>query len=408
MTIRHTFSIAFQSLTSHKRRSFLTMLGLIIGIAAVILVMSLGAGAQSLITNQIKKRGTDMIAVLPGASEEDGPPASAFGIVITTLTADDAEALANRSNVPHAQHVASYVSGTDILRWLNIEKTITFTGTNDTYDEVEKTRVAQGRFFDSTDVAGHANVMVLGAGIAEDIFGNQNPVGQMVKLKRKQFQVIGVLEEKGSTFFENNDNAVLIPLTTAQNDLLGIRHVSFIRIVADNEQVIPETVAAVKDVLTERHNDTDFSVRNTAELLTVLTTVTNALKFFLVAIAAVSLFVGGVGIMNIMLISVKEKTKEVGLRKAVGATNSDILKQFLLESALLSLIGGIIGMSIGTIIAYIVSLVVQSLGYDYTFAISLGAILVAVGTSAFIGLSFGTIPARRAARLNPIEALRYE
>ena len=395
-------------MTAHKRRSFLTMLGLIIGIGAVILVMSIGAGAQSLITGQIQKRGTDMIAILPGSSDDQGPPAVAFGIVVTTLTAEDASALKQKSNVAHVKEVAAYTSGSDILRWQSDEHIVNYTAATASYETVESVKAEFGRFFTKDEVESGARVMVIGANKAEEIFGNVDPLGQSVKLKRKQFRVIGVLEPHGSSIFENPDESVIIPLKTAQNDLLGTKHVSFIRLIVDKEENLKQSVEEVKQTLIERHGEEDFSVRNTSDLLSVLTTVTNAIRFFLVAIAGVSLFVGGVGIMNIMLITVKEKTKEVGLRKAVGATNRDILMQFLFETIVISVTAGLVGIIGGSFLAFLISVVVNYLGYDYAFIISPIAILVAVGVSALIGIIFGTTPARKAASLNPIEALRYE
>ena len=400
--------MSLQSLSAHKRRSFLTMLGLVIGIGAVVLVMSIGAGAQSLITNQIEQQRTDMIAILPGSSEEDGPPAAAFGIVITTLTYEDALALEKKSNVAHAEHVAAYTTGNDVFSWGDFEKAITYTGTTESYQKVERVKIAKGRFFTEDEANAAENLMVLGADLAEEIFGNQNPVGESIRLKKKRFKIIGVLEPKASTFFENPNQSAYIPLKTAQQKLLGIKHVSFIRLRVDEEKRIPQTVEEVKKTLIERHDEEDFSVRNTADFLDILTNVTNAIRFFLVAIAAVSLFVGGVGIMNIMLIAVKEKTREVGLRKAVGATNRDILLQFLFETVVLSILGGIIGIIGGTLLSYLISVVVNYLGYNYDFIISPIAIVVSVFIAGIIGLLFGVAPARAAAKLNPIEALHYE
>ena len=408
MNLSQTFHLAFRSLTRNKRRSLLTMLGLIIGIAAVVMVTSIGAGAQSLITNQIKKRGTDTIAILPGASDAEGPPASAFGVVITTLTDDDRKALQDTANVKHLATAASFTTGNDVLKWNNYEEYVTYTGASEEYDVVEKVTVALGNFFTKEEAEAGDHVMVLGSSIAGEIFGAQPPLSQYVRLGGQRFKVIGVLEPKGSTVFSNPDDAVIIPLKAAQNDLLGISHISFIRALVDDETYLEQTLEEVKLTLTERHDDEDFSVRNVADALDILTSITNALRFFLVGIAAVSLFVGGVGIMNIMLISVKQKTREVGLRKAVGATKSDISRQFLIESAFLSLTGGIIGVLIGVSISFVVALIVQYLGYEYDFIVSPISIFGGAGIAALIGLVFGTVPARQAANLDPITALRYE
>jgi putative ABC transport system permease protein len=408
--MRHTHlaSVAWKNLLINRRRTLLTMLGLIIGVLSVILVMSVGAGAQSLITNQIQKRGTDQIAVLSGAAEEDGPPAAALGIVVTTLTADDGKALLDKKNVSHVKEVTGYLSGNDILRWQHVERNVTYTGTDASYAVQEQVTVSNGRFFDETDVEGKNNVMVLGDEISRELFGNQEPIGQLVKLKRKNFKVIGVLKPKGSTGFENPDNAVLIPLTVAQQSLLGVKHVSILRIRVDDEAYLRQSVEEIKQTLIDRHGDEDFSVRTVADLLSVLTTITNVLKFFLVAIASVSLFVGGVGIMNIMLIAVKEKTKEIGLRKSVGAKNNDILIQFLIETVVISLVAGVIGILLGVGIAFLIAVIVQALDYDYSFIVSPASIIVAFGVAAGIGLLFGIVPAKKASELSPIDALRYE
>jgi putative ABC transport system permease protein len=399
---------ALASLKVNRRRSLLTMLGLIIGIMAVTLVSSIGAGAQSLITNEIRKRGTDLIGVLAGASDEKGPPAAVLGIVITTLTYDDGLALMDKNNVHHLKNLAAYISGNDVVSWKGQEESLTYTGTTPSYPEVEKVTMKSGRFFSDSEMGNQDAVAVIGSGIAEDLFGNQDPIGETIGIKKKKFKVIGVLAPIGSSGFENPDKSVLLPLTTVQRELLGVHHVAFMRMRVDNEAYLDQTVEEITQTLKERHRDLDFSVRKVAELLNVLGTVTDVLKFFLTAIAGVSLFVGGVGIMNIMLIAVKEKTREIGLRKAVGATGGDIRNQFLAETIALSLIGGIIGIIIGTMVSGIVAVVVRSLGYEYIWSISPFAMFVAVLISAGIGLIFGLLPAKRASHLSPIEALRYE
>ncbi len=408
MTVPDLLKLSMHNLKTNKRRSILTMLGLIIGILSVILVMSVGAGAQSLITNQFQKQGTDKIGVLAGASDPKGPPASAMGVIITTLTEEDALALLNKKNVTHSVSVNAYISGNDVLQWKDVDRNVTFTGTMASYAAFEKTELAGGRFFTEGEEGNGEHVLVLGSDIAETVFGNTDPVGETVKLKRESFKVIGVLKHKGSTGFENPDNAVLIPLKTAQRDLLGVNHITYLRVQLDSPEAVDQSMEEVRQTLLERHGDEDFSVRSVADLLETLTTVTNVMKFFLVAIAGISLFVGGVGIMNIMLIAVKEKTREIGLRKAVGATKQDISLQFLAESIFISLLAGIIGIILGVILSYGIAKGVQFAGYDYSFIISAGSIVAACLVAGFTGLVFGTLPARRAGVLDPIEALRYE
>jgi len=384
------------------------MLGIIIGVMAVVLVMSVGAGAQSLIVDQVKSRGTDLIAVLAGASEEDGPPAQAMGIVITTLTRSDMDALLNKNNVRHIEEAAAYVSGNDIIRWQQNERNVTYTGTMPAYATIERAVMERGRFFDKVEEASGDHVIVLGATIADEIFGNQDPIGENVKLAGKNFTVIGVVAPIGPSVFEDPDTTVMIPLSVAQNELLGVRYVSFIRMKVAGEEYLRETIEEVKQTLIERHGEEDFSVRNIADAVVILETITGALAFFLVAVASISLFVGGVGIMNIMLISVKEKTREIGLRKAVGATQNDILKQFLVESVLLTLVGGVIGTGIGITISFGLAKGIQSAGYAYSFIVDPISILLALVVAGGVGLVFGLVPARKAAKLNSIDALRYE
>ncbi len=408
MTYKIILFNAINNIKTQKRRSFLTMLGIMIGIAAVVIVMSAGEGAKGLIVNQIKQRGTDQIAVLAGASDEKGPPATALGIVITSLTREDAEALLDKNNVKHIQSINAYISGNDILQWQGQQKRITYTGTTASYVEIEKITMANGSFFSAEEELAGEKVIVLGATIAQDLFGNQDPVGASVKLAKKQFRVVGVIEEMGSSGFENPDTAVLVPLSVVQKEMIGVRHVNFLRARVDDEKNVEEAVQEARATLKERHGEEDFSIRTIADLLQILNVVTGALTLFLVAIAGVSLFVGGVGIMNIMLIAVKEKTREIGLRKAVGATDQEILRQFLVETLVITFAGAIIGIIIGITFSFLVAQIVQALDFDYPFVVSPIAMILSVVLALIVGLVFGIIPARQAARLDPIEALRYE
>ncbi len=403
---------AWEILRRNKIRSFLTMLGIIIGVMSMIVILSVGAGAQSLILNQVKSLGSNLVGVLPGKSDDKGPPVAVFGVVITSLTYEDGKALMN-GEFPAIEAMAAYVRGADLVTWQENKTDTTFVGTNAGYLEVEDTKVAQGRFFSEDEERSLSRVVVIGSDVAKNLFGDNSALGEIIKIKKQNFTVVGVMRSRGVSGFQNQDNQVFVPITTAQKLLLGINHVSFLRVKIARADQVDSAVEYIKNTLRDRHNisnadNDDFTVRSTNEGLDVLTSITNALRFFLAAIAAVSLVVGGIGIMNIMLAAVQERTKEIGLRKALGARSSQITLQFLIETIFITFTGGVIGIGLGIIISVATAKIAQSMEYSWDLVISPLSIIVGCGVSVFIGLLFGINPARRASSLSPIEALRYE
>jgi putative ABC transport system permease protein len=413
MDLKSTIRVAYIGLKAKKSRTFMTMLGIIIGIASVIIIISVGSGAQSLILNQIQGMGSDLIGIFPGASEEEGPPPSALGIVDTSLKNEDLDALLLNNNVPSAVAVTYYNRGVETMQWRSNKYDGTYVGTTASYLTVHEIEVEDGRFFNEDEEKDLARVVVLGSAVKDELFGSNDPIGQNIKIKKEEFKVIGVVEERGTQLFENQDNLVFIPISTCQKIMQGVNYVSLARVKVDSEENIDQAIIDIRRTLRDRHNldknePDDFSIRAQTQAVEIFATITDSLTYFLAAIAAISLLVGGIGIMNIMLIAVVERTREVGLRKALGAKNKNILSQFLAEAVVVTFGGGILGVLFGVVISFLVAFVAQELGYEWSFIISYKAILLSCSISILIGLIFGIYPARKAAKLNPIEALRYE
>lgn len=406
MSYHELITSALTALKSNILRTLLTMLGIIIGIASVILIVSLGAGATQTITNQISSFGTNLVVVIPGSISQGGGAGIAS---IKTLTPEDGEAILTGGRVVNVAAVTPLVSKPTKAIAGGIDVQTTVHGVASSYQTIQTIDIAQGEFLTEDHEQGLSRVAVIGADIAVDLFGEgAEPVGKSIKLDNRSFRVIGVAAPKGGSPLSNPDESVYIPYTTAMKILLGQNHVQTLMIQAEDPKLIDQTMEDINTLLIERHkiadgDDPDFSLRSSKDALATLDTVTGLLTTLLAGIAGISLLVGGIGIMNIMLVTVTERTKEIGLLKAIGAKRKDILTQFLIESVVLTLVGGSIGIVLGIVLAFIITQVV-----NIPFIVQISSIFLAVGVSSVVGVGFGLYPAQRAAKLSPIEALRYE
>ncbi|MEA3273582.1 MAG: ABC transporter permease [Patescibacteria group bacterium] len=407
--------ISYRNLMASKLRSLLTIVGIVIGVAAVIIIFAVGKSAQKLIVDQIQGVGSNLIAVMPGAAEDDGPPATIMGISITTLTYSDLKAIINSTGIPEIEAGAGYVDGTVGISQKDVNLNASLTGTTASYMDVENAALLSGRFFNIDEEKNLSRVVVLGNSIARDLFEKDDPVGGKIKIKDQNFTVIGVLEERSSGGFgvADQDGAVFIPLKTAQKLILGIEHLGYIRLKISNSEMSELVEAEVASILRQEHNiqdiaNDDFTIRDQATTVETLNQITDVLRYFLLAVGSISLLVGGIGIMNIMLIVINQRMREIGLRKAIGARDTDIIIQFLIETVTISSIGGIVGIFTGVVVSFLVSMVAGAMGYTWSFIISPFSIITAVLISVAIGVIFGIYPAKKAAKISPMESLRYE
>ena len=409
-------SIALRSLLANKLRSALTMLGMIIGVGAVIVLMSVGAGLQNYITSTFEEMGSNLLFVTPANPDAPGITAMAPGYATASLTMDDAEAMRDIRSViavnPTNENFVKLIAGNESV-------SVVIEGTTPEFQQLYDFEIASGRYISEIDIARRAMVVVLGSETAEDLFGSDDPVGQQVKIKDKRFTIIGVLEPKGvSSFGVSWDEMVITPITTFQTRLFpqttssGEDAVQSIVIQAASAEVMDEIKEDIETLLKKRHHidadeDNDFAIMSLEQMLGIFETITLALTVFLGLIGSISLLVGSIGIMNIMLVSVTERTREIGIRKAVGAKRRDILLQFLIEAATLSFVGGAIGLTGAWLMAWGISQINLG-GFTINAVVSPFIVILAVSVSVFIGLASGLYPAMRAARLNPIDALHYQ
>ncbi len=394
------------TLTLNKLRTGLAILGIVIGIGSVIALISLGQASQQQVAQQIQSLGANLLTINPGAVNSGGVRGAAGGG--TTLTYDDAKAIMASPQVTTVANVAPQVSRRAQVTANNNNTNTQVIGVTDAYEPVNDISMAEGSFITSQDVDGVTKVAVLGPQVVSDLFGTSDPVGQTIRINKIAFRIIGVTVSKGGTGFANRDDTVFVPLTTAQQLLFGIDYVSSISLSAKSPDVMIDAENQVGYLLLARHKlsdptKADFSILSQSDILSAASSTTGTFTTLLTGVAAISLLVGGIGIMNIMLVTVNERTREIGLRKALGAKKGIITMQFLIEAILLTFIGGGIGVLFGIAFSYIYSVATQSL-----FVVSLPSVFLAFAVSAGIGILFGWYPASRAANLQPIEALRYE
>ncbi len=405
MSLLMTIAVAVRALRRNAMRTVLTALGMIIGVAAVIVMVALGNGARSMIESQIRSAGSNIIVVSAGSGF--GPVRGGLGAT-TTLTVDDAEAI--RGEVPGIRYMSPGLNARSQIVVEGGNWNTQVQGASEELAAIRSWPMQYGSFFTDQDVARAAKVAVLGSVARDQLFGpGADPTGETIRIKNQPFRVFGVLTSKGQAAMgQDQDDTVIVPYTTVQKKLQGVQHISNITISADDGAALPAMTERISALLRARHRiqpgeEDDFSARTLEEFATMLTSTTTTMTYLLASIAAVSLLVGGIGIMNIMLVSVTERTREIGLRLSVGARDLDVLLQFLVEAVVLSLAGGAIGVGLGFGASWGISNVL-----NWSAVVTVGAVLMSFGCAAAIGIFFGFYPARKAAALDPIDALRYE
>ncbi len=412
MIFKYLVTTAIEGLRTNKSRSALTILGIVIGITAIILIMAIGKGGQDLILNQVKGMGATTLTIQPGREPKGiSDMASLFS---DSLKEKDYLALTKKSNAPNVIKVMPEVITVATLSFGRETKQTSVIGASEILAEILDIYPSEGSFFTEEDISARNSVVVIGSEVKKDLFGFSEAVGQKIRIKNRDFRVVGVFPQKGQVSMFNMDDMAVVPHTTAQKYLTGTNYYNEITLKAASESAVPQAVMEIQATMRESHNivdpsKDDFHVHTQADIVQRVSVITDILTALLLSVAAISLMVGGIGIMNIMLVSITERTREIGLRKAIGATQKDILIQFLLESILLTAIGGVIGVAAGAVLAFLLSLILsKALNLNWAFSFPLSAAIAGLLVSGLVGLTFGIYPAKQAAAKNPIEALRYE
>lgn len=408
---KHIIKTSLTSLRINKSRSLLTIAGMIIGVASITLIMSLGQGAQAFILGQVQGIGSRTIAVLPG--RQPTSPADTAQLFSDSLKQKDVDTLNKKENVPEAELIMPIVLGADTASYGNETYNITIFGATEAIQKILDVYPSSGNFYTDDDVRQYGSVLVIGDKIREKLFAEEDPIGKKLRIKGKNFRIVGVLPKKGSGLFDF-DGAVILPYTTAQQYIFGTKFFNRVVVQVHSENEITSAIVNIENTLRDSHGITDpskddFFVETPADVINRLGVVTSALTLLLTSLAAISLIVGGIGIMNIMLVSVTERTREIGLRKAIGATEKEIMTQFLIEAVLLTFIGGMLGVLLGVSLSLLSAFLVNHFStITWAFIFPIRGALLGIGVSVSIGLIFGIYPARQAAKKNPIEALRFE
>lgn len=407
MNIGQAIIEALESLNANKMRSGLTILGIVIGVAAVIAMLAVGSGAQNTITGSISGLGSNLLFVFRGGDENVRNP--------KPLTLGDADAIADPFQAPSVEAVAPYISSNLSVTFAGESMTSSINGVTPSYLSVRNYELLEGEFISEENILGRGSVAVIGVDVADELFGHRDGlIGETIRIEGQPFRIIGILTPRGGSAFGSEDNVVIIPFSTAQSRLIrrSSERVDFILVQAVSADLVTQATEEIAQILRARHRTElgadDFQIFSQQDFVATAQSITSVLTIFLGGIAAISLLVGGIGIMNIMLVSVTERTREIGLRKAIGARKRDILIQFLTESSLLSMFGGIIGIGLGWTIAFVIGLIAAANNTELTPVVGVDAILLATLFSTAVGLFFGIYPANRAANLQPVEALRHE